>query len=59
MAHLNAATDGKEELVLQPMNNWRLYSEFKNGKVAGGRIEFVNLFAIIGILCCCLPASTL
>ncbi len=49
MAHLNAATDGKEELVLQPMNNWRLYSEFKNGKVAGGRIQFVNLFAIIGI----------
>ena len=49
MAHLNAASDGKEELVLQPMNNWRLYSEFKNGKVAGGRIQFVNLFAIIGI----------
>jgi len=49
MAHLNAATEGKEELVLQPMNNWRLYSEFKNGKVAGGRIQFVNLFAIIGI----------
>jgi len=49
MAHLNAASDGKEELVLQPMNSWRLYSEFKNGKVAGGRIQFVNLFAIIGI----------
>lgn len=49
MAHLNAISDGKEELVLQPMNNWRLHSEFKNGKVAGGRIEFVNLFAIIGI----------
>ncbi len=49
MAHLNAASDGKEELVLQPMNNWRLYSEFKNGKIAGGRIQFVNLFAIIGI----------
>jgi putative ABC transport system permease protein len=48
MAHLNAASDGKEELVLQPMNNWRLYSEFKNGKVAGGRIQFVYLFAIIG-----------
>ena len=49
MAHLNAASDGKEELVLQPMNSWRLYSEFKNGKVAGGRIQFVDLFAIIGI----------
>jgi ABC-type antimicrobial peptide transport system permease subunit len=49
MQHLNAASDGKEELVLQPMNNWRLYSEFKNGKVAGGRIQFVKLFATIGI----------
>jgi len=49
MKHLNAASDGTEELVLQPMNNWRLYSEFKNGKAAGGRIQFVKLFATIGI----------
>jgi putative ABC transport system permease protein len=49
MIHLNSAIDGREELLLQPMNNWRLYGEFKNGKVAGGRIQFVNLFAIIGI----------
>jgi ABC-type antimicrobial peptide transport system permease subunit len=49
MVHLNAAQDGKEELVLQPMNNWHLRSNFKNGKIAGGRIEFVWLFLIIGI----------
>jgi hypothetical protein len=49
MVHLNAAVDGKEELVLQPMDNWRLYSEFKNGKVSGGRIQFVWLFGIIGV----------
>jgi putative ABC transport system permease protein len=30
------------------MDNWRLYSEFKNGKVAGGRVQFVWLFGIIG-----------
>ena len=48
MSHLNAASDGRQELVLQPMNNWRLYSDFKNGKVAGGRIQFVYLFAVIG-----------
>src|SRR5665213_2205105 len=29
MIHLNAAQDGVEELVLQPMDNWRLHSEFK------------------------------
>ncbi|MBG9377554.1 ABC transporter permease [Panacibacter sp. DH6] len=49
MKHKNAATEGVEELVLQPMNNWHLYSEFKDGVAAGGRIQFVWLFAIIGI----------
>ena len=49
MIHLHAAQDGVEELVLQPMDNWRLHNEFKNGKVVGGRIQFVWLFGIIGI----------
>ncbi|MEO6453397.1 MAG: FtsX-like permease family protein, partial [Ginsengibacter sp.] len=49
MVHKNAATEGKEELVLQPMDKWRLYSDFKNGKTTGGRIQFVWLFAVIGI----------
>jgi ABC-type antimicrobial peptide transport system permease subunit len=49
MVHLKEAEDGKEELVLQPMDNWRLYNEFKNGKLAGGRIQFVWLFGIIGV----------
>ncbi len=49
MAHKNAATEGKEELVLQPMDKWRLYSEFKNGKAVGGRIQFIYLFTIIGV----------
>ena len=49
MIHLKAAEDGIEELVLQPMDNWRLYNEFKNGKLVGGRIQFVWLFGIIGV----------
>ncbi len=49
MVHKNAATEGREALLLQPMDKWRLYSEFKNGKAIGGRIQFVSLFAIIGI----------
>jgi putative ABC transport system permease protein len=49
MIHLKASEDGVEELVLQPMENWRLFSEFKNGKLAGGRIQFVWLFGIIGV----------
>jgi putative ABC transport system permease protein len=41
--------EGNEYTILQPMRNWHLYSEFKNGKVDGGRIQFVWLFGIIGI----------
>jgi putative ABC transport system permease protein len=41
--------EGKEEILLHPMKKWHLHSEFKNGKIVGGRIEFVWLFGIIGI----------
>jgi predicted permease len=35
-------------LQVVPMSTWHLYSEFENGKPAGGRIIFVWLFGIIG-----------
>jgi putative ABC transport system permease protein len=34
---------------LYPMKDWHLYSEFKDGKAAGGRITFVWLFSIVGV----------
>jgi putative ABC transport system permease protein len=49
MAHKVAARDGKEQAVIFPMDKWRLYSEFKNGKPTGGRIQFIWLFSIIGV----------
>jgi putative ABC transport system permease protein len=33
-----------------PMNKWRLYSEFKDGKNTGGMIEYVRLFIIIALI---------
>ncbi|HWB91569.1 MAG TPA: ABC transporter permease [Puia sp.] len=42
-------SNGNEALFIQPMNNWHLYSEFKNGHLDGGRIRFVWLFGIIGV----------
>ncbi|HEV8513347.1 MAG TPA: FtsX-like permease family protein, partial [Cyclobacteriaceae bacterium] len=39
----------KPEVFLHPMSKWHLYSDFKNGKNIGGRIEFVWLFGIIGV----------
>lgn len=35
------------EVFLHPAKYWRLYSKFENGKIAGGRIEYVRLFGII------------
>jgi len=49
MVYKNATTEGKEELLLHPMDKWHLYNEFENGSVAGGRIQFVWLFTTIGI----------
>ena len=42
-------TGWKEELLLHPLDKVHLYTEFENGKAAGGRIQFVWLFGIIGI----------
>jgi len=39
----------KEELLLHPFNKLNLYTEFENGKAAGGRIQFVWLFGIIAM----------
>lgn len=39
----------KNQVFLDPMKNWHLYSEFKNGVIVGGRIQYVWLFGIIGV----------
>ena len=39
----------KPEIFVHPMNKWHLYSEFKEGVAAGGRILYVWLFGIIGV----------
>ncbi len=35
-------------VFLQPMSKWHLHNDFKNGVNAGGRIQYVWLFGIIG-----------
>ena len=37
------------QVFLHPMSMWRLYSEFTNGKISGGRIEYVQMFTAIAI----------
>src|SRR5260221_1599714 len=43
------SSNEKPQLFLHPMSRWHLYSEWKNGKEEGGRIQFVWLFAVIGV----------
>ena len=38
------------EVFLYPLKDCHLYSDFKNGKVAGGFIDYVRMFGIIGAL---------
>ena len=38
----------KPVVFLQPMSQWHLYGEFKNGVNTGGDIQFVWLFGLIG-----------
>ena len=39
----------KPALFLQPMRDWHLYAEYKNGVNTGGAIQYVRMFGIIGI----------
>jgi putative ABC transport system permease protein len=39
--------DAKWEMFIYPLDRWRLYSRFNDGKEDGGRITFVKLFGTI------------
>ncbi len=38
------------DVILQPIKDWHLFAEYKNGKASDGFIEYVNMFSIIGAL---------
>ena len=40
----------KLEAFIHPLKDWHLYSDFKNGAVSGGFIDYVRMFSIIGML---------
>lgn len=35
--------------ILQPITDQHLYSDYKDGKVVGGRIEYVRIFSVVAI----------
>ncbi|MEN0052541.1 MAG: ABC transporter permease [Mucilaginibacter sp.] len=42
--------DIKPEIILHPLSDWHLYSEFREGKAVGGFIEYTRMFSVTGIL---------
>ena len=48
---LPAKTGEKDtQAILHSAKNWHLQSDFKDGKVVGGRIEYVRLFSFIALI---------
>jgi len=41
--------DVPHEFFLHPLTRWRLYSNFENGKEAGGMIDYVQMFTVIAV----------
>ncbi|TAE24034.1 MAG: FtsX-like permease family protein [Cytophagales bacterium] len=41
--------NNNEQVILQPLADLHLYGEYKDGRVAGGRIEYVRLFGIVAL----------
>jgi putative ABC transport system permease protein len=39
-----------DELFLQPMSRWHLYSDFQHGQESGGFVQYIQLFSLIGAL---------
>lgn len=42
--------ESEAEAILFSANDWHLRSKFKNGKIDGGRIEYVRLFSFIALI---------
>lgn len=38
------------EVIMQPMLDWHLYSDYKNGVASTGFIDYVRIFSVIGVL---------
>ncbi|MFD0750979.1 ABC transporter permease [Mucilaginibacter calamicampi] len=48
--HAEEMRIAKPEVIMQPIKDWHLYSEYENGVPKGGFIDYVRIFSIIGIL---------
>jgi putative ABC transport system permease protein len=40
----------QQQVIMQPLKDWHLYTDYKNGIAVGGLITYVRMFSVIGIL---------
>ena len=40
----------KIQVIIHPLDKWRLYAQFENGRAVGGFIQYVRIFSIVGLL---------
>jgi putative ABC transport system permease protein len=40
----------QQQVLLQPLKDWHLFTNFQNGRAVGGIVDYLRLFSIIGIL---------
>jgi len=40
----------QQQVLLQPLKDWHLFTNFQNGRAVGGIIDYLRLFGVIGVL---------
>jgi ABC-type antimicrobial peptide transport system permease subunit len=46
----NSTNAKNSSVILQPLKDWHLYNEYKNGVADSGFIDYVHIFSLIGVL---------
>lgn len=46
---INEHTSGDNKIFLQPLTDRYLYNNYENGKIVGGRIEYVRIFMLVAV----------
>jgi putative ABC transport system permease protein len=42
-------TTFQQQVIMQPLQDWHLYTDYRNGVAIGGLIDYTRMFSIIGI----------
>ncbi len=40
----------QQQVIMQPLKDWHLFTDYRNGVAIGGLIDYIRMFSIIGIL---------